>query len=578
MAANSKYIANKMSTAILISVVISILSYQVPIIINPIMAGNCISNYAVAMTALAAPVLEWCYALIFLFAVGESYIIAEYISVNDVHEARAHFSVAISSTFFIMSVLAFSLILFREQIAIYLSNDSQEITELLSEFLSSQAWTFIPLGLSFAIEYNLRAEGKLKYTAGTNILFSILYVVFGLVFIRVLKTGIHSFALASIASNIIIIAADCFYIKKESILRFVRVGKRYLEYLKKNLLKGFPIMADDILTIVFFFLNNMMIVTYSSPEDSVVWGISCVFFSIAMTIGTVFTESSLSLGLSLNSGKDYRGCRQMITKYRTIISTITVLAITTVLVFPGIIIRLFGGTASEESITHLSLAIPLMIIFSLLIFEITNYYLLNQSKKYMAYILASYMGPVLMSYVAFIITPELFWYSLSGSAIMSIIFILIFRRDVNRQFNALYEDIISVEQSIPYDMAAIGPAMDIVLNFLKDNNIAESQINSVLHCVDELSYNIIKHGTEKVKNKSFGLMAVISGNGLRMTFKYDGIPFNPIIKFNDNGSNEICRKEKMQLALRLFNKYAISPSYSYSYGINIVSMTIPNRK
>lgn len=558
-----------MSTKVLVSVAVSTLAYQVPILINPFLAGNFLGSNAIPAVAFVSPILELNFAIVFLFAVGSSYLVSNYLSASNTEEARKHFSVATASTVVAMVILSIIIFQFRFPLADFLSEKNEEISAYISEYLSLLSWSFIPTGFFYALDYHLRSEGNLRITSFCNILFSCIYMVFAFSFLTIFKIGIRSFALAYIISTIIVTLIELRFIQQKSLLKFINVRTDFFKFLKKNINKGFPIMADDLLVILFFFLTNIIIITKDGASGAVIWGITSTFLSVSVTIGTIVTESSLVLGYSLCSSEDYVSCRKMIRIMRFVTYSIVIFIVSFVFVFPGTILELFGETPSADSILNIRLSIPLMSIFSIVIFEATNYYLLNNSRRYMSIIIVSYLGPVILLLL-------FTWISFTVSSIAGLALAVLVKTDVDKQFDKMSDDVESLDISIQYNKKEIALVVENNSRFLIKNNVSKNQVDAIEHCIDELSYNIIKHGTRQLRDKSFDLHSVCNGNNVSITFRYDGKPFNPIIVFNNTAMDSINEEEKPQLALRVFNHFAINPFYQYRYGVNILTMTIPS--
>lgn len=570
------HISKTMSTKVLVSVAVSTLAYQVPILINPFLAGNFLGSNAIPAVAFVSPILELNFAIVFLFAVGSSYLVSNYLSASNTEEARKHFSVATASTVVAMVILSIIIFQFRFPLADFLSETDEEISAYISEYLSLLSWSFIPTGFFYALDYHLRSEGNLRITSFCNILFSCIYMVFAFSFLIIFKIGIRSFALAYIISTIIVTLIELRFIQQKSLLKFINARTDFFKFLKKNINKGFPIMADDLLVILFFFLTNIIIITKDGASGAVIWGITSTFLSVSVTTGTIVTESSLALGYSLCASEDYVSCRKMIKIMRFVTYSIVFFIISFVLVFPGAILELFGETPSADSVLHIRLSIPLMSMFSIVIFEATNYYLLNNSRRYMSIIIVSYLGPVILLLLFIWISQDSLWISFAVSSIAGLALAVFVKTDVDKQFDKMSDDVESLDISIQYNKKEIALAVESNSRFLIKNNVSKNQVEAMEHCIDELSYNIIKHGTRQLRDKTFDLHSVCNGNNVSITFRYDGEPFNPIIAFNNTAIDSTNKGEKPQLALRVFNYFAINPFYQYRYGVNILTMSIPS--
>ena len=109
-----------------------------------------------------------------------------------------------------------------------------------------------------------------------------------------------------------------------------------------------------------------------------------------------------------------------------------------------------------------------------------------------------------------------------------------------------------------------------------NQHIPDDTINRIEHCIDELSYNIIKHRPKTLEGKTFDIRVVISeGECIDLIFKDAGRPFNPVIDFDTNAATAIRNGEKAKLSLRVFNYFASKPEYRRLHCINFTRMSFP---
>jgi len=574
---DDSFISGRMARNFLVSVIIATLSTQAPVLLNPIIAGNFLGGNAIAAIAMSAPILELRCALIDLFALGTSYYVAELISSNEKEKINNHFTVSFISTAGIMLFLTIAVILTKDPLSQYLCGNNEEISGLIKDYLATMALSFVPAGLFVHFLYHFRSDGELKLTIFLCIIVSAVNLSLTFILLSIFCSGIKSFAYASLISSTVGIVLFMLLMRSRSSFRFSIRLSEIAACLKINLKNGLPIMAESMLFIAFYLITNLIIVNNASTSDAIVWSVASSIICIAGEIQTFLSESSLTLGNAMTATKDYHSCRQIIDKYRMVSYLFTLLMLSLIISFPELVMALFGEPSMTDAstITHLRLSSSILCILPIAVFESTNYYLLKQSGKYITCILLFYLGPTLILFVFSRFGLEFMWWAFAVCTIASVVFTMLIKLEINKRLRSLSAEHASVELCISYEMSAIEPAINSIKYFLTEQHATESSIISAEHCVDELSYKIIKHVSGSLAKESFVIRAVCLDKEIGVMFKYDGKPFNPIVVFSDTAEEAIASGEKMQLALRVFNHYAHDPWYRYSFGINTLSMTLP---
>jgi len=569
------YISSRMSYRFLSAAITATVCAQAPSFLYPILAGNFLSKSSIASISLASPIIEACFSLLFLFSVGASYLVAQALSVNQKAAANKHFTMAILSMTAFSCLLAILVYSFQQPLAAFLSNRNMEICAPLQEYLSVAAWSFPLLGIYFTLEYHVSAAGFSEKIIDSSLLLLISNIGLSLLFLMVFGMGIKSFALATVCSYIIgITQLSLRYFIKKGAIGFVGFGGQFKKYLILNTRKGSPLMADDVLYLVVVFLCNLIIIKKAGVSGVVIWSIACTFLTIASLVFSSLTKSSMSLGEALLGTKDYSGFVTMVGKHRKVAIGMTLTILVLVECFTPTIYSLFGfkENIDPQALMALRLAVGAICMEILALFETSFYYLLDKHFKHSLSVFSLYLVPVLILLAACLFVPDLIWWSFGASALFCLVILVLARIDINNIINSLEGNLVCFETAVPYDNGAIGPLMSSVTDYLKLNKIDGVRTNAIEHCIDELSYNLIKHAPEKLLKKNFELRIVILDKDIDLFFKYAGRPFNPVFEFTDTAYEAQSNNQKAMLALRLFNHYATDPWYQYVQGVNVVAM------
>jgi len=574
--ARTNYISNKMTDRFLSSVAMSIIFGQFSLFLKPVVAGHFLGGSAIAVISLANPVIELLFAVIVLLEVGASYLVTECISVNDNESANRHFTVSAISSMVSLTVLGALLFAFRAPISIFLCGVHPEMESELEQYLSLISWSGIPLGLFNLFVYNLEADGQIRLSVILNFIVSLADLMFSIAFLSLFKLGIDSFSSSFIASLIIGIITCLLTMRSRFPLHLVPLKPYFSQTFRKNIQKGAPLLMEDLIYIVSILTINLIIVNRIGGNGVVVWGIAVSFITLSSIFLTVGSQSSIVLGQEMKATRDYFGLLQILDRHRAVILLLTVSVLAFVDFCPKMVMAIFGQSEINDahSINALRMMVSIVVIMSSCMFEVTCCYILNHYKKYIALMAAFYCGPALLLFVFSLIRPEQSCWAFPASAIVCIIVSVIINKSTTLEIRKMEKDNVSLEMSVPYYNSAIGPAMKSVKSFLLDHGAGIKSADAIEHCVDELLYNIIKHTPERINGKTLDLRAVLMDDGITVLFKYDGKPFNPICTFHDNAVDAMKKGDKLKLAQRIFNHYAIKPYYHYGSGINTISMTL----
>jgi len=447
----------------------------------------------------------------------------------------------------------------------------------MKKYLVVMPLSFIPTGLFSHFLYHFRSDGKLKLTIVCSIIVSVANLSLTFIFLSIFNAGISSFAFASIISTSVGIVVFMLLMKSRTSFRLTIRLPEIVPCLRINLKNGLPILTESMLFIAFCLISNLIIINNSSTNDAIIWSVASSIICIAGEIQIFLSESSLTLGKAMVATNDYHSCKQIIDKYRNIsyIATFTMLSL--IIAFPKLVMTLFGEPSMTDptSLYHLRLSCSILCILPIAVFESTNYYLLNQPRKYIFCIILLYLGPALILHLFSRFGSEFMWWAFAVCSTSSLVFTAFIKLEINKRMKMLSREHASVELVINYSMSSIESSINSIRTFLVEQNVSERSILAAEHCVDELSYNIIKHVSGNLAKETFVIRAIRLEKEIGLMFKYDGKPFNPIICFSDTAENAFASGGKLQLALRVFNHYAHDPWYHYSFGINTLSMSLP---
>jgi anti-sigma regulatory factor (Ser/Thr protein kinase) len=125
------------------------------------------------------------------------------------------------------------------------------------------------------------------------------------------------------------------------------------------------------------------------------------------------------------------------------------------------------------------------------------------------------------------------------------------------------------DRSVNYKSDDVYAALNEIDGFLKDSGVDHSVRFEVNLCCEELVTNIASHSTGRVIQHSFDVHINISDEGIYVTIKDAGRPFDPM-RAGKMADKNIGSKDNEHLGLRLVTNIIPDITYKYMYGQNTV--------
>ena len=125
------------------------------------------------------------------------------------------------------------------------------------------------------------------------------------------------------------------------------------------------------------------------------------------------------------------------------------------------------------------------------------------------------------------------------------------------------------DRSVSYQGDDVYAALNDMHNFMEMMNVKRDTMFDIDLCCEELMTNIAKHSTGHITEHSFDVHMCINNEGIFVTLKDAGKPFDPI-KAGKMKDENIGKPDHQHLGLRLVNNIIPDITYKYMYGQNTV--------
>lgn len=557
---------------------------QIAMTTDAIVVSQFIGPEAISAINLTIPVVIFFNFLMMLFGMGGSVLVAKSLGERDAQTANKVFTSTLIGLVVVGVFFSALLLIFSPQVASFITNDTPVVYTLSLRYLR-----IMLLGTTITILFStitnfIKTDGNPKLVMKAVMVSSVINLIFDILFIAVLKTGIEGSAWASIIGSVAALVLCSRHFKSANNSYHWQVElKRCHEYIMKGVKMGFPMGINTLLLGVSTYAINSIILSNLGTDGIFAWAVCFqLFIILQMVLGGIAT-SIYSIGGLLIGEKDIVGLHILTNKVLKYIC-LSLLAITLfVMITPGSIGWLFASSHSQsEGMLHSALRIYTLLLIPYavavvyrILYQILGYWSLSVVMSILQ------MGSMILfvGLTAWIKSEWLWWgFPVSGLFILVVYLVVtlfIHHKNPNAEVMTLIpqtDDGQSLNFSVKYNNDDVQQALDNILSFLETCDIEPSTSFQINLCCEELMYNIVTYAVNKDPDKHlFDVHIVCHKDTVSVLIKDDGKPFNPILKtvsFNEDGDG---------LGLALVNTMA-DIKYKFMYNQNVVFLTFYRKK
>lgn len=574
----NNFIGGKSTRKFLVSSLIATLSLQLPIMVVPFIAGQLLSPDSVAAINLTTPIKEFWYAIVLLFAMGANLLSGYCIGHNDTKAASGHFTMAVFSCITVILALFAVIFPLRHAVTDFLCGDNPQIWQLTYDYLSISLFDCLPMAIFTSLGMFISMDGHPEKVARISVIVSIVEIVLAFGFVQFTPSGIQGLAWAIIVGDVIGTTLTIPYFVSDDnslTIRFVK-GKMW-GYLGANLKKGTPQMLDNLIYTLSIMLINAVVLRAAHGDGVVAWSIMLTMTTIGDFFYCAISQTEMSLGEIYMGESDITGLEFLTRNARRYLLLSLVVLFAVIEISPAFIVQLFGVT-DPASIAGCSVPMRLaafLLFYHFVVLVAGDFCLLERDGQYVFFLIAANVIPLVMVTLIAILLPEHLWWSFVLCGLAYALLFLWINKKVETTMKDKQNAVTYFETSMPYDMTLISTELDKLQQFLADQHVPADTFNRIEHCMDELSYNIIKHRPKNLDSKTFDIRVVMTESGIDLICKDAGRPFNPVIDFDTDAATAVQKGEKAMLSLRVFNYYASNPEYKRLHCVNFTRLSFP---
>ncbi len=580
----NSFIDRKSYLAFLGSAILVSMSQNVAYITDPLFAGNNVCQEAIAAMNLYGPFLQLNFAFLLLFAQGSMILAANAFGNGDYDSIKKHFTVSITSMIFQAACVIALVFGFRHTIVDYLCPEHGLIHDLLLQYLSLMIFEMMTVGIYLTLNYFVSIDGHPEISGKSSLLLVIIQLSLAFTFSKYTNLGVRSFAAACIISeSIAIVYLSKYLFSKECSFRPVSMKGEYFHYLKANVQKGAPQVIYNLAFMFALLIFNQSVQHVAGENGVQAWSFAYVPVSLGILLYNAASEVILSIGGVSLGEKNLEGLKYVFKASILFMAVSAILVILLSELFPDVVMKMLG--CDDASLMNtlrwpFRCCVTIIIAFAFVQLKSLGFVVIGKDRMYSVLTSIINLFPPILVGLCALFFKEFFWWSFIVAVLLEGLLYLYMHRKFNHELNSLPDwDCPTIILHVNYGIPDIQSAMQRMEGFLQsDPRVTDEMINRMEHASEELLYNIIKHVPDKRKNDNLYFSVLRLTDSVDIIFKDAGRPFCPVITFQDKPTTYDSPNEKVKFALRLFNHYAVNPTYKFCYGLNVTRLSFKLNK
>ena len=552
---------------------------QIAMTTDAIVVSQFIGPEAISAINLTIPVVIFFNFLMMLFGMGGSVLVAKSLGERDAETTNKVFTSTLIGLVVVGVFFSALLLIFSPQVASFITNDTPVVYTLSLRYLRIMLLGTTISILFMTVTNFIKTDGNPKLVMKAVITSSIVNLLFDILFIAILKTGIEGSAWASIIGSVtaLLLCSRHFRSANNSYHWQVET-KQCHQYILKGVMMGFPMGINTLLLGISTYAINSIILSSLGADGIFAWAICFQLFIILQMVLSGIATSIYSIGGLLIGEKDIEGLRLLTNKVMKYICMSLLVITLFVLITPESIGWLFASKHIQSEGMFLNalriyalLLIPYAIaVVYRILYQILGYWSLSVVLSIVQ------MGSMIL-FVGLLawIRPEWLWWGFPASglfllSIYLVVTLVIHHQHPDTEVMTLIpqaEDGQSLNFSVKYKEEDVQQALENISTFLETCDIEPATSFQINLCCEELMYNIVTYAVNKDTDKHlFDVHIVCHKETVSVLIKDDGKPFNPTlttVSFNEDGDG---------LGLALVNTMA-DIKYKFMYNQNVVFLT-----
>ena len=583
----NSFIVSKALRTFVMAAVLTAAASQLAHTADSMIVGHVVGQDAVSAINLVLPLVEVLNCMGFLICFGANAMCAQAIGSNDLNKAARTFTTTI------LTVLTLGM-----AVSLGISFFSQEIVSLMSEEprLNGMAYDYIhtyAMGgwlqmMSYGLCLFVATDGRPRVVTKAVVAGAVANIIVDIVTISVLGMGVDGAAIGSLTMftvNIIILGN---YLRKPgSSYRLKWPGKSLAGIFVNNVREGAPITLSNSLMAVTIMLINDIVLRFLGSDGLFIWSVCLQMLLLSYVFIDGVIESMFAIGGVLVGERDLKGL-EILVKQALIVIAMLVAIVIFMMYMPGLVGYLFGvkgGTEMAFELNRVLRIFALMLIpFAVTQILLSTYQIIGHDKASVVTATAQTVMLVIVVWcVAEMEGVELWWGFVAACALV-LLFQVGYTTARSRIFQANISPLTMIphetggetfDRSVKYNKDDVYATLTNIDTFLKNINVSAENAFRINMCCEELMTNIVKYSKGRVVRQSFDIHIHVNTEGVFVTLKDAGKPFDPVKAGKQQDAENDDAKDNKHLGLRLVTSIIPDITYKYMYGQNTVFISLP---
>ena len=576
----NKFVVSKALMNFVFAAVLTAAATQLAHTADSMIVGHTVGPDAVSAINLVLPLVEVLNCMGFLICFGANAMCAQAIGRGDLDKVAKTFTSTIITVMTLGLAVSVLMCVFSWDIVDYMS-DQPRLDDMANSYIHHYALGGWLQMLSYGLCLFVATDGRPQIVTKAVIGGALMNGVMDVLLIVVLGMGVEGAALGSLSMFLMNILILAYYLRKPgSSYKFKWPGKDYFRSFISNVKEGAPVTLSNSLMAVTILLLNNIVVTYLGADGLFLWSVCLQMLLLSYVFIDGIVESLFAVGGVLVGERDLKGLQILVRQ--ALIMTGSLVALLIVFMYiPGLVAHLFGVHSGPlvTDMDHVLRIFALMLIpFATTQVLLSSYQLVGYEKTSVTTATAqTFFMVVTVWIVASIENVELWWgfvLACVGVLAMQLLFTYMRSKVVTTEISPLTmipektKDY-TFDRSVSYQGDDVYAALNDMHRFMETVNVKRDTMFDIDLCCEELMTNLAKHSTGHVTDHSFDVHMCVNNEGIFVTLKDAGKPFDPI-KAGKMKDENIGKPDHQHLGLRLVNNIIPDITYKYMYGQNTV--------
>lgn len=571
----NSYIVSKALRTFVMAAVLTAAASQLAHTADSMIVGHVVGTDAVSAINLVLPLVEVLNCMAFLICFGANAICAQAIGRHDMDKAARTFTATVITVMTFGVAVALGISLFSREI-VDLMSDEPRLNGMAYDYIHTYAMGAWLQMMSYGLSLFVATDGRPRMVTVAVVAGAAVNILVDFVTISVMGMGVDGAALGSLsmfAVNIVILAA--WLRRPESSYRFKWPGRSFAAIFKENVREGAPVTLSNSLMAVTIMLINDIVLRYLGSDGLFIWSVCLQMLLLSYVFIDGVIESMFAVGGVLVGERDLRGLEILVRQALIIIAVLVALVIF-IMYVPGVVGQFFGvapGCALSLELDRVLRIFALMLIpFAVTQILLSTYQIMGHEKASVVTAVAQTVMLVVGVWsVAKMEGVELWW-----GFVLACVLVLLFQVGFTTVRSRLIKAHISpltmiprdtggptFDRSVCYDTGDVCATLVDIDAFLKNSGIPAAEAFKINLCCEELMTNIATYAQGKITSHTFDVHIQINADGIFVTLKDAGRPFDPVTAGRVAGANG-------HMGLRLVTGIVPDITYKYMYGQNTV--------